>query len=152
MRSSIKSDNSVAVSEINTANLSADSQESTADPQVKPKKPYAPRRHYNLAHKQQILAAYGACKNASERGALLRREGLYYARVARWRRERALEREGNQDHRGGKNKVRVDHLTREVEQLKKKLAQAQAIIDLQKKVSELLGAHILPHESSEVIL
>jgi hypothetical protein len=40
-------------------------------------------------------------------------------------------------------------MTREIEQLKKKLAQAQAIIELQKKVSELLGTHILSHDSSE---
>jgi transposase len=46
--------------------------------------------------------------------------------------------------------ARTDHMAREIEQLKKKLAQAQAIIDLQKKVSELLGTHILSHDSSEV--
>ena len=42
------------------------------------------------------------------------------------------------------------HLLSEVEQLKKKLDQAQAIIDLQKKVSELLGTYILPHETKVV--
>jgi hypothetical protein len=45
---------------------------------------------------------------------------------------------------------RTDHMAREIEQLKKKLAQAQAVIDLQKKVSELLGTHILSHDNSEV--
>jgi hypothetical protein len=40
-------------------------------------------------------------------------------------------------------------LVRENEQLKKKLAQAEAIIDLQKKVSELLGTHILPSKDTE---
>jgi hypothetical protein len=34
--------------------------------------------------------------------------------------------------------------------LKKKLEQAQAVIELQKKVSELLGMHILPAEDSEM--
>jgi hypothetical protein len=46
--------------------------------------------------------------------------------------------------------LRTDHMAREIEQLKKKLSQAQAVIDLQKKVSELLGTHILSHDSSEV--
>jgi hypothetical protein len=48
------------------------------------------------------------------------------------------------------NTRRTEHMVREIEQLKKKLAQAQTIIDLQKKVSELLGTHILSHDSSEV--
>jgi hypothetical protein len=39
---------------------------------------------------------------------------------------------------------------RENEQLKKKLAQVEAIIEIQKKISELLGTHILAQESSEV--
>ncbi|ALB24412.1 hypothetical protein [Piscirickettsia salmonis] len=40
-------------------------------------------------------------------------------------------------------------LSQENIRLKKKLAQAEAIIDLQKKVSDLLGEHILPTELSE---
>jgi hypothetical protein len=118
-----------------------------ADPQVKTKKTYAPRRSFDTAYKQRILLAYNSCESASERGALLRREGLYYARIAAWKQELASGK------LGGKNKQitqRTDHLVREIEQLKKKLAQAEAIIDIQKKVSELLGTHILPHESSEV--
>jgi len=43
----------------------------------------------------------------------------------------------------------VDCLSRENEQLKRKLAQAEAIIDLQKKVSELFGEHIRPYLMSE---
>jgi transposase len=147
MRSNIKSVNPVAESELSTARPSI---ESPIDPQVKPKRPYAPRRSFSPAYKQKILAAYDACQDASERGALLRREGLYYARVAEWRRQRNQGNlESGQNHGKPKNKVRVDHLARENEQLKKKLAHAEAIIDLQKKVSELLGAHVLPHESSE---
>lgn len=147
MRSSNKSVNAVAESKLSTDRPST---ESPLDPQVKPKRTYAPRRSYNLAYKLRILSDYDACQDASERGALLRREGLYYARVAHWRRERKQGKLESGNSRGkAKNKVRVDHLTRENEQLKKKLAQANALIELQKKVSELLGAHVLPHESSE---
>jgi hypothetical protein len=53
------------------------------------------------------------------------------------------------DKKATSNARRTDHMAREIEQLKKKLAQAQAVIDLQKKVSELLGTHILSHDSSE---
>jgi hypothetical protein len=118
-----------------------------ASPQVKPKKPYAPRRRFDAAYKRRFLLAYNACTDASERGALLRREGLYHARIAAWRKELA---DGKlHDKKRSPNKLRTDHLVRENERLKKKLAQAEAIIDLQKKVSELLGVHILPHESND---
>ena len=118
-----------------------------ADSQVKAKKTYAPRRSFDAAYKQRILLAYNNCENASERGALLRGEGLYYARIAAWKQELASGKLGGKHKQ---TKQRTDHLVREIEQLKKRLAQAEAIIDIQKKVSALLGTHILPYESSEV--
>lgn len=119
----------------------------SADTQIKSKRPYAPRRRFDAAYKQRILTAYNACSNALERGALLRREGLYHARIAAWRND--LAKGKLNDEKRTSAKLRTDHLVREVAQLKKKLAQAEAIIDLQKKVSELLGTHILPHENNE---
>jgi ribosomal protein S30 len=119
----------------------------SADTQVKSKRPYAPRRRFDAAYKQRILTAYNACTNAMERGALLRREGLYHARIAAWRQD-LTKGKLNEEQRTSA-KLRTDHLVREVAQLKKKLAQAEAIIDLQKKVSELLATHILPHENNE---
>jgi len=118
------------------------------DPQVKPKKQYAPRRLFDAAYKARILAAYDACSDATARGALLRREGLYYARIAAWRHQQANGK--TNAVKGKKNAARMDHLIRENEQLKKKMAQVEAIIDLQKKVSELLGMQILSLENSEV--
>ena len=122
---------------------------SLIDPQVKIKKSYAPRRTFSATHKLRILTAYNACETASERGALLRREGLYYSQVATWKEDLS-----NGALTGNKKQLkatlRTDHLVRENEQLKKKLAQVEAIIEIQKKVSELLGMHILPQESNEV--
>jgi transposase len=121
------------------------------DPQVKTTRHYTPRRSYDPAYKARILAAYDACTTASARGELLRKEGLYHSRVCSWRHEQAAGKlTGNKQKKGMKNAPRLDHLLRENEHLKKKLAQAEAIIDLQKKVSDLLGTHILPHENSEV--
>lgn len=115
------------------------------DPQVKAES--RTRRTFTKAYKLKILVAYDACSNASERGALLRREGLYQTRIASWRKQFGSNEVAS---KAASRTQRTDHLVREVEQLKKKLAQAQAVIDLQKKVSELLGTHILSHESSEV--
>jgi transposase len=119
-----------------------------ADPQVKARRAYSPRRSFDGSYKCRMIAAYDACKSVSERGALLRREGLYHSRIAFWKRELAKGKLSANKKQPGVA-PRTDHLAKEIEQLKKKLAQAQAIIDLQKKVSELLGMHILPHEGSE---
>lgn len=116
-----------------------------SNPQVQA--PRASRRQFTNAYKLQFLTSYDACANAMERGELLRREGLYYARVSSWRRQLGLNGDGKKTPSKAR---RTDHMAREIEQLKKKLEQAQAIIDLQKKVSELLGTHILPHDSNGV--
>jgi hypothetical protein len=117
------------------------------DTQVKIKKNKI-RRTYTLSYKLQILSAFDACGTASERGALLRKEGLYHSRIHAWKIQLADSIHKN-PKKSSNSELRVDHLTRENEQLKKKLAQAEAILDLQKKVSELLGTHILPHKDSE---
>ena len=101
----------------------------TPDPQVKATG--TPKRKFTNAYRLKILTAYDACSNASERGALLRRESIYSSRITAWRNQLGLSD-------GGKKAIaktaRTDHMVREIEQLKKKLAQAQAVIDLQKKV------------------
>lgn len=115
------------------------------DPQVKAHR--APKRTFTKAYRLKILTAYNSCSNSAERGALLRREGLYHARISAWRNQLRL---GAADKSPSKAR-RSEHMVQEIEQLKKKLAQAQAVIELQKKVSELLGTHILSHDSSEEI-
>jgi transposase len=120
---------------------------STPDSQVKVKKSYGPRRSYDTAYKLRILAAYDNCDNATERGALLRKEGLYRARICTWRKQ--FEQAKLNGKKSALKTKRSDHLTQENEHLKKKLAHAEAIIDLQKKISDLLGMHILPVEINE---
>jgi hypothetical protein len=149
MATSVKNQDDLILSKV-IENTSATDKITTpvADLQVKIRKHYSPRRSFNTAYKLKILSAYDACENASARGALLRKEGLYHSRITAWKQQ--LEN----SKLGGYKKIssaelRTDHLARENEQLKKKLAQAEAIIDLQKKVSELLGTHILPHKNSE---
>lgn len=139
--------NSSTIQSIDSSNIDqADSSKILpSDPQVKATR--APRRQFTNAYKLKFLTSYDACANASERGELLRREGLYYARVSTWRRQLGMNGDGKKT---SSNARRTDHMAREIEQLKKKLAQAQAVIDLQKKVSELLGTHILSHDSNEV--
>jgi hypothetical protein len=105
------------------------------------------KRKFSGQYKLKILNEFDTCSTVEERGALLRREGLYSSSIPSWRRQLGLNGE---EKKGADKTRRLDHLLSENGQLKKKLAQAQAIIDLQKKVSELLGTYILPHESNGV--
>jgi hypothetical protein len=117
------------------------------NPKVMPKKQCALRRKFDAAYKTRVLAAYDACDTPAARGALLRREGLYQARIIAWKHQQTAGK--SVAAKGEKNARRIDHLIFEIEQLKKKMAQAEAIIDIQKKVSELFGMHIHSPSNNE---
>jgi len=114
------------------------------DPEV-PEKPE--RRRFTAEYKLRILAEADACKTHSEISALLRREGLYSSSLSKWRqRQRAVELDALSPRKRGPEpdlaipfKKRIADLEREVERLQLKLRQAETIIDVQKKVSGLLG-------------
>jgi transposase len=103
------------------------------------------RRTFIADYKLRILKEADACARG-ERGALLRREGLYSSHLTEWRREReqgALAALGKK--RGRKAKPvdpmgeEVTRLRKENGRLQKRLDQAEIIIDVQKKVASLLG-------------
>jgi transposase len=118
------------------------------DTQVKVKKNKAPKRKFSNAYKLQILNTLDACKDSHERAALLRKEGLYYARVSTWKKQ--FQDRKFISNKTPKSMLLTQQLTREVASLKKKLLQAEAIIELQKKISELLSINILDHDTREM--
>ena len=134
------------IKNLNFDTLSFDT--SNLDTQVKMKQQRAARRKFSNAYKLQILNALDACKHSNERVALLRKEGLYYARVSAWKKQ--IEAGKLTSNKASKSILLTQQLTREVTSLKKKLSQAEAIIDLQKKISELLSINILDHDMSEI--
>jgi transposase len=113
------------------------------------------RRKFTVEYKARIVKEADACTEQGQIGALLRREGLYSSQLASWRR---LYQEGalkalKDDKRG--RKQTKNPLEPEVESLKKKnavlekrLAQAEAIMDIQKKLSQVLGVP-LENEGNE---
>ena len=110
----------------------------------------ATRRKFSVVYKVKILAQYEACSNALARGELLRKEGLYHSRLTAWRKQGHNGRLSAQT--SGKNPKSTlinQELARENARLKKQLTQAHAIIEIQKKVSELLGMHIPLTDNSE---
>ena len=109
------------------------------DPEVTQK---AARRRFTAEYKRRIALEAEQCEQPGEIGALLRREGLYSSVVARWRRqlrEESLSRSKKSDRKGKLTPAqKVARLERENERLKEKLRQAELIIDVQKKVSEMM--------------
>jgi transposase len=114
------------------------------DPEVTETKP---KRKFTAQYKLEILAKADRCTQPGQIGALLREEGLYSSNLTSWRRQRdnGVLKALSPQKRGRKNKERnplsqqVASLQRENERLKKKLRQAETIIDVQKKISEILG-------------
>jgi transposase len=120
------------------------------DPQVNLRNKKAKRRTFSHAEKLRFLEAFEACENASARGEFLRKEGLYYVTISNWKKARDLGQLTSVRKNKSDNSTKLEQLLRENQQLKKKLSQANAVLELQKKVSELLGIHILPHENNEL--
>jgi transposase-like protein len=106
-----------------------------------------PRRRFTTAYKLRILKAYDSCTESGEIGALLRREGLYHSNISTWLRQRneGVLRGLSPKKRGRKareiNPLAKENarLERENKKLSEKLKQAETIIEVQKKISEILG-------------
>lgn len=100
------------------------------------------RRQYSQAYKQRILTEADNCQQG-EVGALLRREGLYHSTLSKWRQQAA---EGKLDGRRAEAKAVQSEQGRELKRLQQentrlqiRLEKAEAIIEVQKKLSRLLG-------------
>jgi transposase len=109
------------------------------DPEVVAK---AQRRQFTADYKKRILEEADSAQEPGTIGAMLRREGLYSSHLTHWRQQR---NSGLAVHRRGP-KPQGDPLSEEVRKLKlqngqltQRLARAELIIDVQKKVSLLLG-------------
>lgn len=103
------------------------------------------RRRFTLADKQRILTAAAACTERGTLGALLRREGLYASQLATWRQQ---QREGSlagpRARRPSATTAELVRLRRENARLARDLAVAHAVLDVQKKLSVLLGVTLPP--------
>ena len=107
----------------------------------------ARRRQYTAEYKLRILRELEGSSGNGETGALLRREGLYSSHLTEWRRQRtAGELEGlGPQKRGPKIDPQAEELARmqrENGRLRERLRQTELIIEVQKKVAQLLGVPI----------
>ncbi len=123
------------------------------DPEV-PEKAF--RRKFSAEYKLRILQLADSCSDPGSLGRLLRKEGLYSSNLTAWRRQReqgilkGLEpaRRGRKTIERNPLRPELDKLRKENEGLRKRLKRAELIIEVQKKVSQILGVD-LPEEPEE---
>jgi transposase len=111
------------------------------DPEVVPR---AKRRQFSAEYKLRILTEADQCSQRGEMGALLRREGLYSSHLTTWRKQRDRgQLQGLTPQRRGRKPdpqaTELARLQRENAHLRRRLEQAELIIDVQKKVAQMLG-------------
>ena len=127
----------------------------TPDPEVvaKPK-----RRRFTAEYKLKVLRDTDAVRDVvGGIGEVLRREGLYSSHLTSWRKERdSGQLAGLTPKKRGRppkqDKAIVEEnrrLGRENARLQQRLAQAEAIIEIQKKVASLLGIPLNAQDSDE---
>jgi len=111
------------------------------DPEVRPA-----RQVYPAAYKLRVLGELDSADSKSERGEILRREGLYWSVVSEWRKQRdrgALEamRQKRPGRKGDPIRAENARLRARVEDLEGRLRVAEELICAQGKVSALLQRH-----------
>jgi transposase-like protein len=115
------------------------------------------RRRFTAEYKLRILHEADHCTASGQLGALLRREGLYSSLLSTWRQQRdqgtlaglTPKRRGRKANPDAPLIAENERLKRETERLAAKLRQAETIIEVQKKLSEILGIPLPPPDSNE---
>lgn len=138
-------------SQSNIRSLPRPAESPAPDPEVVER---AVRRKFTAEDKQRILLEADRCKGPGEIGALLRREGLYRSHLYKWREQRGKatrqalspQKQGRKPQPRDPQSARVTELERENARLQQRLKQAEAIIEIQKKISEILGIPLNPPE------
>ena len=123
------------------------------DPEVQAK---ATHRKFTSEYKRRILQETASC-DSGDKAALLRREGLYSSHLTAWRHQmKQGEIRGLEPHKRGRKAIprnplaaENDRLQRENRCMGNRLRQAEIIIDVQKKLCEILGLTVPPIEPNE---
>ena len=116
----------------------------------------AKRRRFTAEYKRRIVKEADTCKTPGSVGELLRREGLYSSHLTAWRAARdkgelapgsATKKRGPKRTVPDARDVRIAQLERDNARLEARAERAEAIAEIQKKLSQLLGVK-LPTENS----
>lgn len=109
------------------------------------------RRRFTVSYKLKILQEADSA-GPGEVGEILRREGLYSSHLAKWRQQRRegllfTKKRGPKPKMDDSSRKELARLERENSRLNRRLKQAEQIIEIQKKISDLLG---IPLEETRI--
>ena len=142
------------MSESMSSQLSNNEKVKRPDPEVL-EKPV--RRKFTAAYKLKIVEAAEGFTELGQIGALLRREGLYSSQLSTWGNQRQQgQLQALEDNKRGRKATitppvqkELEQLRRENQRLRQKMQQAELIIDIQKKASQLMGISLNPVNPNE---
>ena len=99
------------------------------------------RRRFTAAEKARILEEYEAASTI-ERAAICRRERIYSSHISNWRKQRTAGQplEAKRGRKADPQAAEITQLRKKNVELEKRLAKAEQVIDVQKKVYALLRA------------
>ena len=108
------------------------------------------RRQFTAEYRLRIVEEADRCTRPGEVGRLLRREGLYTSHLAAWRKARRSgslqgltpKKRGAKPAEHNPLSPKVRQLEAKVARLEKELATAHTILDVQSKISGLLGLNL----------
>jgi transposase-like protein len=115
----------------------------------------ATRRRFTVEYKRKIVREADGCKTLGAVGALLRREGLYSSHLTTWRAARdrgelagaAPKARGPIPQRPDPRDKKIVELERETARWRQRAERAEALVEVQKKLSALLGTPRGPERS-----
>ena len=98
------------------------------------------RRRFSKTYKLQMLGLAEACESPGQIGLLLRREGLYSSHLTSWRRWRRTYMTDPNSTKQTSKELRNENarLKRENVRLQLKLKRAEGLLELQKKLAEMM--------------
>ncbi len=107
----------------------------------------AKRRRFAVEYKLRVLREADSCRLPGELGALLRREGLYSSHLSAWRAARKRgelagltpAKRGTKERKPDVRDRRILELERENLRIRARAERAEALVEVQKKVSALLS-------------
>ena len=125
--------------------------ETGSDLETRPPK----QRRYSASFKLRFIDMADACTAPGELASLLRKEGIYSSTLSDFRKQKAR---GDLDRKSGSGRAakaaipdsqtlkQLASAERENRKLRRELEHAKALLDLQKKVSELMGISLEAQE------
>lgn len=124
--------------------------------EIKPTVQRPRRQRFSTADKVRILKAADDCASGML-GALMRREGIYSSQLYAWRKQRdrgeldagAARKRAQAKSEAQSAAKRIAELERENRKMQRKLARAELLLDIQKKIAGLLGIDLASPETNE---